>query len=83
MARGCRAIAFARPGRRVSALSDMETTHDNPGDPGRGLVPKPVPSRSAAAQRRAMQAALAAAVTALRSQDSRRDGPRPPSQGLG
>jgi hypothetical protein len=40
------------------------------------------PSRSAAAQRRAMQAAMAAAVMALRSHESRRVGWRPPPGGL-
>jgi hypothetical protein len=44
--------------------------------------PKARPSRSAAAQRRSMQAALAAALTALRSHDARRGGRRPPSQGV-
>jgi hypothetical protein len=47
-----------------------------------GTNAKMSPSRSAAAQRRSMQAALTAALTALRSQDARRGGRRPPSQGV-
>jgi hypothetical protein len=43
---------------------------------------KPLAPRSAAAQRRAMQAAMAAAVRAMRSQESRRVGWRPPPGGL-
>ena len=60
----------------------MATTNDRSESPGPDVAGKPLPSRSVAAQRRAMQAALTAAVTALRSQDSRRGGRRPPSQGL-
>ena len=43
---------------------------------------KTLPSRSAAAQRRAMQAAMAAAVRAMRPPERRRVGWRPPPDRL-
>jgi hypothetical protein len=60
----------------------MDERQHKTGPNGAGDGSKMAPSRSAAAQRRSMQAALTAALTALRSQDARRGGRRPPSQGI-
>ena len=76
-----RATRVRSPGASGKRTGAMPTPHDRSESPGPDAAGKPLPSRSAAAQRRAMQAALTAAVTALRSQDGRR-GRRPPSQGL-
>jgi hypothetical protein len=61
--------AMAATGDRSDAL---RRAHEH-----RGL-----PSRNPAAQRPAMQAALAAAVLAMRSRDGRRGGWRPPPEGV-
>jgi hypothetical protein len=52
----------------------MDSRQDKPVPIEAGDGVKTPPSRSAAAKRRAMQAALTAAITALRSQDGRRAG---------
>jgi hypothetical protein len=60
-------------GKHTAAMA-VTGRKSQPASPVEG--PEALPSRSAAAQRRAMQAALAAAVMAMRSQDNRRVGGR-------
>jgi hypothetical protein len=67
---GWRLTSFGYPAAVIQAAPD-DSEPLRPGD-----VPREMPSRSAAAQRRAMQAAMANAVRAMRSTNGRRAGRR-------
>ncbi|MEY2515864.1 MAG: hypothetical protein QOJ89_3222 [bacterium] len=75
-----------RPGKSHDVMEASEREREPEDvitDPQRALSDRTsLPSRSAAAKRRSMQAAMAAAVMALRSQERRRVGWRPPPGGM-